>query len=60
MINRLKASCFVCGRIFEYVGGDYHPKTCSTFECVQKYNHNPDRYQSLNERIDNCRIQAKI
>ena len=43
--NWPKEYCLVCGRTFQYPECGYKPKTCSTFECVQKYNRNPGKYK---------------
>lgn len=59
-INWLKKRCPVCSRTFEYPEGRYTPKTCNNFECVWEYNHNPEKYQSLMELIDDCRMKTKF
>jgi len=46
----IEGRCPICGRIYSYVEGKYHPKTCANFSCVQKYCHNPKYYQMLKEK----------
>ena len=43
--NWIKTRCSVCGRVYEYPECEYKPKTCSTFECVQKYHRDPGKYK---------------
>ena len=43
--NWIKAHCLVCGRVYEYAECGYKPKTCSTFECGQKYHRDPGKYK---------------
>ena len=33
--------CPVCGRRFHYIEGGYEPSTCSSFECLYKWLHDP-------------------
>lgn len=59
-INWLKANCPVCRREYEYPEGGYKPKTCASFDCVHKYHHNPERYESLQSNLDLCRKIAGV
>ena len=43
-INWVEGRCPVCTRAYQYPDCKYKPKTCSNFECVQKYNRNPEKY----------------
>lgn len=56
----VKKHCPVCGRRFEYVTGQYQPKTCANFDCVRSYVMHPDNFKSLTEHLDDCRKQARI
>jgi len=61
MINWIKKRCPVCGRKYEYPeNGGYMPKTCARFSCTQKYSHHPERYKSVMEHLDECRIKAEV
>ncbi len=33
----LKATCTVCGKEYEYPDKGWQPRTCGSFDCVQKY-----------------------
>jgi len=30
-------TCPICGRDYPYAKGEYKPKTCGKFDCLQKY-----------------------
>jgi len=60
MVNWIKKPCPVCGRVFEYPEGVYAPKTCNNFDCVHSIHHHPEKYKTIMERLDECRIKAKI
>jgi len=60
MVDKFKKSCPVCGREYECPIGEYRPKTCQRFECAWEYIHNPEKYKTFQEHLDECRMRAKI
>jgi hypothetical protein len=56
----LDEQCPVCGVRFQYPEKGYKPKTCNKFDCIQKYNRNPEKYKSFIEHLDECRKKAGI
>jgi len=59
-ITWVKAQCPVCGREYEYPKSGHKPSTCSNFDCIYKYVHNPAKYKSFQEHLDMCRKEAGI
>ena len=60
MTNWITKRCPVCGTEFEYPECEYQPKTCPSFECTWEYLHNPEKYESFMDHLDECRVRAGI
>lgn len=58
-VTWLKATCPVCGREYQFIEGQYKPPTCTAYDCLYKWLHDPC-YRSLQSQFDQQRKKAGV